>query len=186
MDVAYIGFGSNLGDREQYIVSALRLLAQTSSLDFLKMSSLYETEPTDGVGGTWFLNGVAAFTSFLQPVPLLNVLRSVEVQLGRQNAHRSGPRTIDLDLLLFGDCIISEPDLTIPHPKMARRSFVLVPLLEIDPLAFHPVMKKHLRDVLADIHKPSHVRLYKKIGLGKKFSWTTPHDEQTSHDQHRY
>ena len=169
MDVAYIGFGSNLGDREQHIVSALHLLTQSPSLCFIKMSSLYETEPAESVGGTTFLNAAAKFVTHLQPTDLLDILQSVEVQLGRSIENRSGPRTIDLDILLLGNHIMKGPDLIIPHPKMIQRSFVLVPLIEVEPSAIHPVMKRPLRDVLRDIHEPTQVRLYGTVRFEQRF-----------------
>lgn len=166
----YIGFGSNLGDRENHIISALHLLSCSPRLDVLKLSSLYETEPADGVGGAWFLNGAAKVATDLQPTELLTLLQSIEVQLGRSRGTRRGPRTIDLDILLYGDHVVRGPDLTIPHPKMAQRSFVLVPLIEIEPSAVHPVQGRPLRNLLSEIESPTAVRFHKGLAIGDDLS----------------
>lgn len=168
MTFVYIGFGSNLGDREYSIMRALQLLTCSPSLKIVKMSSLYESEPADGVGGGLFLNGAAKVVTSLQPFDLRALLQSIEVQLGRKVEDRSGPRTIDLDILLYGDRVVRAPDLTIPHPKMAQRTFVLVPLIEIEPSGVHPVQKRPLRDLLSEIDRPPAVRFYKKITIGEK------------------
>ena len=157
MIFSYIGFGSNLGDRESNISSALHLLSLSPSLKILRMSSLYETEPVDGVDGECFLNGVVKLETTLQAPELLAFLQSVEEKLGRDHVRRQGPRTIDLDILLFGDLVVRAPDLVIPHPKMDRRRFVLIPLLEIEPSATHPVLKRPLRDLLSEIENTADV-----------------------------
>lgn len=135
---AYIGLGSNLGDREAMIRIALDDLARLPGTKVLRASSLYDTEPLGDEEQPRFLNAVAEIDTELTARQLLWNLLLIEKRLGRVRSHRYGPRTIDLDLLTYGHLVIDEPDLQIPHPEMAKRSFVLVPLLEIDPLATMP------------------------------------------------
>jgi 2-amino-4-hydroxy-6-hydroxymethyldihydropteridine diphosphokinase len=136
---AFIGLGSNLGDREAMIRIALDDLARLPGTVVVRASSLYDTEPVGDEEQPKFLNAVAEIDTELTARQLLWNLLLVEKRLGRVRTHRYGPRTIDLDLLMYGHLVIDEPDLQIPHPEMTKRSFVLVPLLEIEPLATHPV-----------------------------------------------
>jgi 2-amino-4-hydroxy-6-hydroxymethyldihydropteridine diphosphokinase len=135
----YIGLGSNLGDREAMIRIALDDLARLPGTRVLRASSLYDTEPVGDEEQPQFLNAVAEIDTELTARQLLWNLLLIEKRLGRVRTHRFGPRTIDLDLLMYGHLVVDEPDLQVPHPEMTNRSFVLVPLLEIDPLATHPV-----------------------------------------------
>jgi len=136
---AYIGLGSNLGEREAMIRLALDDLARLPETTLMRASSLYDTEPVGEVDQPNFLNAVAEVETLLVPRQLLWNLQLVEKRLGRARTRRWGPRTIDLDLLMFGELVIEEPELVIPHPEMLRRSFVLVPLVELDPMLVHPV-----------------------------------------------
>ncbi|UCE19934.1 MAG: 2-amino-4-hydroxy-6-hydroxymethyldihydropteridine diphosphokinase [Gemmatimonadota bacterium] len=163
MIFSYVGYGSNLGDREHNIRWALNLLSRTSSLDVLRTSSLYETEPVGRVGDDWFLNGAIEVRTTLKPLELLALLTAIEEKVGRDRENRSGPRTVDLDILLYGDRIVKEPQLVIPHSHLAQRSFVLIPLLEIDSSLVHPVQKRPLRHLLAEIEQPSVVRFFKRL-----------------------
>lgn len=135
----YVGLGSNLGEREAMIRLALDDLARLPETTLLRASSLYDTEPVGDVDQPNFLNAVAELDTALAARQLLWNLQLVEKRLGRARTRRWGPRTIDLDLLLYGDLVIEEPDLVVPHPEMLRRSFVLVPLVELDPMLVHPV-----------------------------------------------
>ena len=135
---AYLGLGSNLGDREAMIRLALDDLARLPETALVKASSLYDTEPVGEADQPNFLNAVAALDTALTARQLLWNLQLIEKRLGRVRTQRWGPRTIDLDLLLLGSLIIEEPDLLVPHPELTRRSFVLVPLVEIEPLLVHP------------------------------------------------
>lgn len=135
---AYIGLGSNLGDREGQIRAALEAIADLPDTDLLRVSSLYDTEPAGEVDQPNFLNAAALVDTELEPRQLLWNLLLVEKRLGRVRTQPWGPRTIDLDLLLYGDEIIEEDDLRVPHPEIIRRSFVLVPLVELDPRLVHP------------------------------------------------
>jgi 2-amino-4-hydroxy-6-hydroxymethyldihydropteridine diphosphokinase len=129
MTRAYVGLGANLGDREATIRSAIDLLP-----DVVAVSTLIETDPVGYLDQPRFLNGVAALETGLSPRELLGRLLDVERELGRtRDGPRFGPRTIDLDLLLYGDAVIDEPGLTLPHPRMHERRFVLEPLAELDP-----------------------------------------------------
>jgi 2-amino-4-hydroxy-6-hydroxymethyldihydropteridine diphosphokinase len=131
--IAYIGLGSNLGDREKNIEKAINLLKKTEKTKVNKASSLYETEPQGYEKQNKFLNGALELETSLSPFELLKALQGIEKKLGRRRVIKWGPRTIDLDILLYDDLEIDEKDLKIPHPEMLKRTFVLVPLKEIAP-----------------------------------------------------
>ena len=131
---AYVGLGSNLGDRETTIRRALELLGDQEGVEVVAVSTLRETEPVGFVNQPRFLNGAAALETDLEPRELLDCLLAVERLLGRERmGPRFGPRTIDLDLLVYGDRVIEEPGLSVPHPRLAERRFALEPLAELDP-----------------------------------------------------
>jgi len=133
MALADVGLGSNLGKREQTIHRALELLQDEGRLEVAAVSALRETDPVGYEQQPRFLNGVAAIRTDLDPRALLRRLQAVELELGRdRSGPRFGPRTIDLDLLLYGDEEIHEPDLVVPHPRLSERRFVLEPLAELD------------------------------------------------------
>ncbi len=136
---AFVGLGSNLGERETMIRSALEELARLPGTTLARASSLYDTEPVGDTEQPNFLNAVAELETALSARQLLWNLLLVEKRLGRVRTRRWGPRSIDLDLLLYGDEVLDEPGLQVPHPGLLRRSFVLVPLVELDPLVVHPV-----------------------------------------------
>ena len=135
----FIGLGSNLGERESMIRSALDDLARLPSTTLVRASSLYDTEPVGDTDQPGFLNAVAQLETGLSARQLLWNLLLIERRLGRVRTRHWGPRVIDLDLLLYGNEVLDQPDLTVPHPELIRRSFVLVPLVELDPLVVHPV-----------------------------------------------
>lgn len=132
---AFIALGSNLGDREQLIADALWALNQLDRVRVVATSSLHETEPVGPAGQDAYLNGAAELETTVSPRDLLNAMLAIERSLGRDRSEgeRWGPRTIDLDLLLYGDLVTEEPSLTIPHPRLHERMFVLAPLAEIAP-----------------------------------------------------
>ena len=135
MTRAYVGLGANLGDRERTIRRALELLNAEEGIELVAVSTLRETDPVGYADQPPFLNGAAAVDTELAPRELLDRLLEVERELGRMRAEgpRYGPRTIDLDLLLYGDLVVDEPGLTVPHPRLAERRFALEPLHELDP-----------------------------------------------------
>ena len=133
---AYLGLGSNLGNRQANLDQALKLLGQRMQIG--KISSIYDTEPLDNTNQPRFLNLACEVQTRLTPEGLLALIKGIEQKMGRYS--RTGePRVIDIDILLYGDVVMKTPALAIPHPKMAERSFVLVPLSEIAPDAVHPV-----------------------------------------------
>ena len=152
MATVYIGLGSNLGDREATIRAAVDRLRAHPQIKVTAESSLIETAPVGGPAGQpTFLNGAAALETDLEPDALLDVLKGIERDLGRRPRTRWGPREIDLDLLLFEDRVIETARLTVPHPLMAQRRFVLAPLSEIAPDARDPVTGRTVREMLAGI-----------------------------------
>jgi len=132
---AFVGIGSNLGEPERQIAEALELLRAEDGIEVVAVSSLQETEPVGYRNQPNFLNGAAALETELSPRELLTRLLEIERRLGRERGAgpRFGPRTIDLDLLLYGDETVDEPGLTVPHPRLAERRFALEPLAELDP-----------------------------------------------------
>ena len=131
MITCYIGIGSNLGDRRGYIDSAMESLAKTDGIKVKRMSSIYETDPVGGIKQEAFLNGVIEIETGLGPDELLAALNTIEKDLGRIRTVRGGPRTIDMDILYYGDEIIEEGGLVIPHPRIREREFVLKGLREM-------------------------------------------------------
>ena len=156
---AYIGFGSNIGDRFAYINQALRWLLEADEVSLIQISSLYETEPVGNEEQDWFLNGVIAIETHLLPHPLLGLLRKIEKRIGRAQRTRWGPREIDLDLLIYEGCCINTLDLVLPHPEMHRRRFVLVPFAEIAPDVVHPLFQNTTRTLLSDLADQKVARL---------------------------
>jgi len=130
---AYVGLGANLGPREVTLLRAVDLLAAVDGVEVVAVSQLRETDPVGIVDQPPFLNGAVAIDTSLAPRALLDVLLETERALGRVRAERWGPRTIDLDLLVYGDQIVDEPGLRVPHPRLAERRFALEPLADLDP-----------------------------------------------------
>lgn len=153
MTTCLIALGSNLGDREANLGGAIKELCAIAGTVVMRQSRFYPTQPVGGpVGQGEFLNGAVVIETTLEPLPLLRELQRIEAEFGRQRAERWGPRTLDLDLLLYGDAQIETPDLVVPHPRMAARRFVLEPSAEIagemvDPSSGHTI-EKLLRDLI--------------------------------------
>jgi len=131
MTKAFVGIGSNLGEREAYVRRALELLAAEEGIEVVAVSELRETEPVGPVEQRPFVNGAALLATELSPQDLLGRLLAIEQRLGRVRNERFGPRTIDLDLLVYGDQVIDEPGLTVPHPRLHERRFALEPLADL-------------------------------------------------------
>ena len=133
MTRAYVGLGANLGPREVTLLRAVDLLAAADGVEIVAVSQLRETDPVGVVDQPAFLNGAVAIDTTLAPRALLDVLLETERALGRVRDERWGPRTIDLDLLVYGDQVVDEPGLRVPHPRLAERRFALDPLADLDP-----------------------------------------------------
>jgi 2-amino-4-hydroxy-6-hydroxymethyldihydropteridine diphosphokinase len=150
MKKAYLGLGSNLGDREAMFREAVRAL-ECPRLHVLRISPLYETEPMDVPGQNWFLNQVVEAETDLFPRQLLHRTSKVEAQLGRRRLTPKGPRSIDIDILLFGNAVMETPSLTIPHARFRQRRFVLAPLADLVPELRDPVTRKTVRELLGEL-----------------------------------
>jgi 2-amino-4-hydroxy-6-hydroxymethyldihydropteridine diphosphokinase len=150
MKTIFLALGSNLGDRAATVGQAVALM-ESDELHVLRASSLYETEPRDVTDQPWFLNQVIEAETSLFPRQLLTRLKRLEIELGRRPARPKGPRAIDIDILLYGDAVVSTPDLSIPHPGMPQRRFVLEPLAELAPDLRHPQTRKTIREMLAAV-----------------------------------
>jgi 2-amino-4-hydroxy-6-hydroxymethyldihydropteridine diphosphokinase len=150
--IAYIGLGSNLGDRRQHLQSAVAALEQTAGLEVLRLSPVYETAPVGSPPGQGpYLNAVLEVESSLGPQELLKVLLELEQKQGRVRREHHGPRTLDLDLLLYGDVVQQAPELALPHPRLHERAFVLEPLAQLVPGLIHPVLRQTVAQLLASV-----------------------------------
>ena len=168
----YLSLGSNLGDRRARLAQALEEM-RAAGLEVERLSSLYETEPVEPPGrrsGRWFLNCAVEIRTGLMPRQLLHCLQRIEQRLGRKRGAREpqsrqkapawmghGPRTLDMDILLYEDRVIKTAELTVPHPRLAERRFVLEPLSEIAPALRHPVSKLTVLEMFAALRDPSRV-----------------------------
>lgn len=143
----YLGLGSNIGERERNLEQALARL-EASDLRITRVSPVYETEPVGYAAQRWFLNLVAEAETELFPRQLMGRIARIERELGRVRSVPNGPRTIDIDILLFGRAVVRAGDLEIPHPRMAERRFVLAPLADLAPDLRHPATRKTVREML--------------------------------------
>lgn len=162
--IAYLGLGSNVGDREEYIEQAVFLLGKTPGIKMVKRSANTETEAEGGGDQPQFLNAAVAILTTLSPYKLLEATQSIETALGRERDVEWGPRTIDVDVLLYGDDIVSDDKLQIPHPLLHERLFVLKPLSDIAPDAMHPTLERTIAELYEE----------KKTEAGEKYDDELP------------
>ncbi len=148
MENVYIGLGSNLGNRREYLDEAVARIAGNNGVCLLARSGCYETHPVGGPQQPDYINCVVELQTELEPFKLLRIFKRIEHELGRRTGVRWGPRVIDIDILLYGDVVISSDNLSIPHERMHERVFVLEPLNEISPNLEHPVLKKSIYELL--------------------------------------
>ena len=156
-----LGLGSNIGDSISLCRRAVKELEKIAEIQILRNSAWYETRPVGFANQPNFINGAILLETDLPPLELLYVLKGIEEDFGRSNTRQNGPREIDLDLLLYDNIVLNLPNLTIPHPAMADRAFVLVPLVEIHPMLIHPVSGRTVSDLLEDLGQVEHLVNYK-------------------------
>ena len=154
--LAYLSLGSNVGDRVAHLRDAIARLESIGRV--VSVSSFYETEPVEVTDQPWFLNCAVGLETALTAEQLMAQLLQIEQEMGRRRIQKKGPRTIDIDILLFDDLILDSPDVTIPHPAMQERRFVLEPLAEIAAEARHPGIKKTIRELLEQLPAGQSVR----------------------------
>jgi 2-amino-4-hydroxy-6-hydroxymethyldihydropteridine diphosphokinase len=164
--VVYLGLGSNLGDRMDNLSSAVERLSQ--KVNIKNLSSVYESEPLYIKEQPLFLNTVLSADTKLAPFKLLSFIKGIESELGRQPSFRNAPRLIDIDILFYGDQIIDTLELTIPHPRITERAFVLVPLAEIAPGLVYPLTHEKISDLLIRVEGLGGVKKIGKLSLKSK------------------
>jgi 2-amino-4-hydroxy-6-hydroxymethyldihydropteridine diphosphokinase len=156
---AYLSLGSNLGNKLRFLKEAISKIGESNKIAINRVSSVYETQPVGYENQEWFLNLVIEIKTSFMPRDLLDHVLSVEDQMGRKREIKWGPRNIDIDILLYDNQVMQSDRLTLPHPRMHERRFVLLPLSEIAPQLLHPQLKKSVKELLEGCEDKSKVRL---------------------------
>jgi len=150
--IAYLSVGSNLGNKLENCRNGIASLTCSADIRLIEQSSIYRTEPVDYQDQDWFVNYAVKIETVLDPLSLLNIIKSIELEVGRvPHAIRFGPRVLDLDIILYDDVVQNETRLTIPHPRMHKRRFVLKPICDIDPGISHPVLRQTMLELLENL-----------------------------------
>jgi 2-amino-4-hydroxy-6-hydroxymethyldihydropteridine diphosphokinase len=160
MTRVYIALGTNVGERGENLERAIRLLGERG-VRVVRRSAIYDTEPVEVREQPWFLNCVVEAETELMPRELMRVLLGIEREMGRRRSVAKGPRVMDLDILLYGTSVVKTKEVEVPHPRMAERRFVLVPLAEIARDARHPVLKSTIGELLERLEDSSEVRVWR-------------------------
>ncbi len=163
MTLVYLSIGSNKGDKVNYIHQATSLIANSENIKLVRASTLYESEPWGEKNQNWFVNAALEVKTTLSAQDFLKKMQEIEIKLGRthdENTQKWGEREIDIDIIFWGNEIINDDNLKVPHPYAHKRAFVLVPLLELIPDYIHPVIKKSLLDIHSELAEPEDVYLY--------------------------
>jgi 2-amino-4-hydroxy-6-hydroxymethyldihydropteridine diphosphokinase len=159
MTNVFLGLGSNIGDKKEHINKALTFISELYEIK--KISHQYITEPVGNIKQEWFLNCVIEIKTEIDPKKLLSSVKSIERKLGRTKIVKNGPRSIDIDILFYGDFVIKTKNLVIPHPLIQERLFVLQPMMDLNPHFVHPVLKKSIRELYEAHPWTQKVMLYK-------------------------
>jgi 2-amino-4-hydroxy-6-hydroxymethyldihydropteridine diphosphokinase len=173
--LVYLSLGSNVGNRQTHMRNAIARLESLGRV--VAVSSLYETEPVEFTNQPWFLNCAVAVETEQMPKQFMAAVLKIEREMGRRRTQEKGPRTIDIDILLFGNATVDLPELTIPHPAMHERRFVLQPLNEIAPDLKHPVLKKTIRSLRDDLPPGQAVNKLGEVSKAAVLSETPRHVE---------
>jgi len=161
-NISFIALGSNLGDRFQYLKEAVMQLNNHECVELINTSSIYETDPIGYEDQSAFLNMVVKIRTSLSPLPLLELLQEIERECGRKRDIRWGPRTLDLDILLFNQENIETEQLKIPHPRMTERAFVMIPLFEVDQSVYVPNQAHSISSIIDSLQDKEGVRVWKQ------------------------
>jgi len=162
--LTYIGVGSNIGDPAANCRRAIEAIVSEEKNRLLKCSPLYRTEPVGKEDQDWFVNGAVAVETSFRPRELMECLLKIERGMGREREERWGPRVIDLDILFYGGEVVREEDLQIPHPRLHERRFVLIPLNDLAPDLYHPLLAKTISQILSELKEEKKVVLYSEAG----------------------
>jgi len=173
MEKVYLGLGTNMGQREEFLEKAIRIISLNSNIEILKISGVYETEPYGFKDQPNFLNLVLEAETSLSPEKLLIVAKSIEEQIGREHRRRWGPREIDVDILAYENSVVRKDFLQVPHKELSKRRFVLVPFAEIAPAFIPPNRNKSIQVLLTLCLDTGRVRFYKHLSIGKRVTEET-------------